>query len=83
LGQIRYCYERQLSASPDLYGKVAVKFVIGAAGEVTSQQIGSSTLKNAMVEGCILRRVARWKFPNPKGGTSVIVTYPFLFKSLN
>lgn len=83
LGHIRYCYERQLSAQPDLYGKVQIKFTIGAAGEVTSQQIGSSTLKNAMVEGCILRRVARWKFPNPKGGTSVIVTYPFLFKSLN
>ncbi|MEQ1877425.1 MAG: AgmX/PglI C-terminal domain-containing protein, partial [Bdellovibrionia bacterium] len=83
LGQIRYCYERQLSAQPDMYGKVQVKFVIGAAGDVTSQQIGSTTLKNAMVEGCILRRVARWKFPNPKGGTSVIVTYPFLFKSLN
>jgi outer membrane biosynthesis protein TonB len=83
LGQIRYCYERQLSASPDLYGKVAVRFVIGSAGDVTSQQIGATTLNNAMVEGCILRRVARWKFPNPKGGTSVIVTYPFLFKSLN
>ena len=29
LGQIRYCYERQLSANPELYGKVLVKFTIG------------------------------------------------------
>lgn len=81
LGQIRYCYERQLSASPDLYGKVMVRFTIGLDGAVAEQRIGTTTLKNADVEGCILRRVARWKFPNPKGGTSVLVTYPFLFKS--
>jgi len=81
LGQIRYCYERQLSASPDLYGKIQVKFTIGAEGSVQTQAIGNSSLNNAMVEGCILRRVASWQFPKPKGGTQVIVTYPFLFKS--
>lgn len=81
LGQIRYCYERQLSANPELYGKVLVKFTIGAAGAVTAQMIGNTSLNNAMVEGCILRRVAGWQFPQPKGGTNVIVTYPFLFKS--
>lgn len=83
LGQIRYCYERQLSAHPDLYGKILVKFTIDLNGTVAEQRVGSSTLKNADVEGCILRRVARWKFPQPKGGTSVLVTYPFLFKSTN
>jgi TonB family protein len=81
LGQIRYCYERQLSANPDLYGKVLVKFTIGAQGSVVAQTIGTSSLNNAMVEGCILRRVAGWQFPQPKGGTNVLVTYPFLFKS--
>lgn len=83
LGEILYCYERQLSANPDLYGKVAVKFQIGGAGEVDLQRIGDSTLKNATVEGCILQKVARWKFPQPEGGTKVLVTYPFLFKSTN
>ncbi|MGE0764271.1 MAG: AgmX/PglI C-terminal domain-containing protein [Bdellovibrionales bacterium] len=81
LGQIRYCYERQLSANPDLYGKVMVKFTIGATGGVVTQNIGTTSLNNAMVEGCILRRVAGWQFPTPKGGTQVIVSYPFLFKS--
>ncbi len=81
LGQIRYCYERQLSASPELYGKVKVKFTIGAAGSVVAQAIGTTSLNNAMVEGCILRRIAGWQFPTPKGGTQVIVSYPFLFKS--
>lgn len=81
LGQIRYCYERQLSANPDLYGKILVKFTIGAAGSVVAQAIGSTSLNNAMVEGCILRRIAGWQFPTPRGGTNVMVTYPFLFKS--
>lgn len=81
LGQIRYCYERQLSANPDLYGKILVKFTIGSAGSVVAQNIGNTSLNNAMVEGCILRRIAGWQFPTPKGGTKVLVTYPFLFKS--
>ncbi|UXR64048.1 AgmX/PglI C-terminal domain-containing protein [Bdellovibrio bacteriovorus] len=83
LGQILYCYERQLSAKPDLFGKVAVKFTIGPSGKVEQQLIGDTTLKNATVEGCILNRVAAWKFPAPQGGTRVLVTYPFLFKSTN
>ncbi|RME15564.1 MAG: FHA domain-containing protein [Bdellovibrio sp.] len=83
LGQIRYCYERQLSARPDLYGKVLVKFTIGPSGSVVLQKVTLSTLNSSMVEGCILRRIAGWRFPPPKGGTSVLVTYPFLFKSTN
>lgn len=81
LGQIRYCYERQLSANPDLYGKILVKFTIGNTGAVVAQAVGNTSLNNAMVEGCILRRIAGWQFPTPKGGTNVLVTYPFLFKS--
>ena len=83
LGQILYCYERQLSANKDLFGKIAVRFTIGSSGQVEAQNIGDSTLKNATVEGCILNKVAQWKFPAPQGGTKVNVTYPFLFKSTN
>lgn len=83
IGQIKYCYERQLSANPDLYGKIKVQFSIDSDGLVNSQSIGQSTLKSALVEECILRRIATWKFPKPKGGTKVLVSYPFLFKSAN
>jgi hypothetical protein len=83
LGAILYCYERQLTAHPEMEGKVSVKFVIGGNGKVDEQKIGDTTLKNATVEGCILNRVAQWKFPTPRGGTKVVVTYPFLFKSTN
>lgn len=83
LGQILYCYERQLSASPELYGKIAVKFTIAGTGSVETQAINDTTLKNNNVENCILNKIAKWKFPEPRGGTKVLVTYPFLFKSTN
>jgi outer membrane biosynthesis protein TonB len=83
LGQIRYCYERQLASNSDLHGKVMVKFTIGSTGKVVAKRVASTTMKNAIVEGCILRRIATWKFPTPKGGTEVDVSYPFLFKSVN
>jgi hypothetical protein len=83
LGQILYCYERQLSANPDLFGKVAVKFTISSSGAVDQQLVSDTTLKNATVEGCILNKISNWKFPTPQGGTKVVVTYPFLFKSTN
>lgn len=83
LGQIRYCYERQLSSNPDLYGKLLVRFTIDASGGVMDSKIDTSTLKSSLVEGCVLRRMAGWKFPLPKGGTQVRVSYPFLFKALD
>lgn len=83
LGQILYCYERQLSADASLAGKVAVKFTISGTGQVVAQNIGASDLNSKPVEGCILNKVSKWKFPEPKGGTKVVVTYPFLFKSTN
>ncbi len=83
LGQILYCYERQLSANKDLFGKVSVKFTISGNGKVETQTISDTSLKNTTVEGCMLNKIASWKFPAPRGGTKVIVTYPFLFKSTN
>ena len=81
IGSIRYCYERQLSAHPNLYGKIKVQFVIDSRGGIITQKIKSTTMNNPMVEGCILRKVKKWVFPQPKGGTEVAVSYPFYFKS--
>lgn len=83
IGHILACYERQLSSRKDLGGKVSVKFTISGLGSVETQNITESTMRDATVEGCILNRVAKWTFPAPNGGTKVIVTYPFLFKSTN
>lgn len=83
LGPILFCYERQLSANPQLYGKVAVRFSIKGDGYVESSEISETTLKSKSVESCLLSQVNKWKFPKPQGGTKVVVTYPFMFKSVN
>lgn len=81
LGAVRYCYERQLTANPGLFGKIKVEFVISGQGKVITQKVQSTTMNNKMVEGCILRKIKRWAFPIPNGGTEVAVSYPFFFKS--
>jgi len=78
--QIRYCYERELTRSPGLYGKIMVKFIIAATGRVSNSSIAQTTMKNAAVESCIAGKVRGWRFPRPKGGGIVIVTYPFIFR---
>jgi hypothetical protein len=86
VSEIRYCYESAMMKNPNIQGKLIVDFVIqgkGAnAGIVRSSRINNSTLNDLSVDQCILSHLAKWKFPKPKGGVEVAVTYPFLFKSL-
>lgn len=82
-GKILFCYERQLSANPGLFGKVSVKFQIAAGGEVETYNVTETTLSNESVESCLLQLISKWQFPKPKGGVKVLVSYPFVFKSLN
>ncbi|MEC8193138.1 MAG: AgmX/PglI C-terminal domain-containing protein [Myxococcota bacterium] len=80
MNQIRYCYQRELPKNPSLAGKVTVKFVISKTGSVSKASTKTSTLANKAVEGCINSRFMRFKFPEPKGGGIVIVSYPFIFQ---
>ena len=80
MNQIRYCYERELTSHPHLGGKIVVKFVIAKDGTVSKASTKSSTMNNKSVEGCLNSRFERFKFPEPKGGGIVIVSYPFIFQ---
>jgi hypothetical protein len=79
LPQIRYCYQKELNKNPKLFGKLVIKFVIAKDGTVSSASRKSSTLKNPIVEQCVTARFRRMRFPKPKGGGIVIVSYPFIF----
>jgi outer membrane biosynthesis protein TonB len=81
LAQIRFCYEKELNKNPKLFGKIIVKFVIAKNGSVSSATTKASTMKNPIVEQCVNKRFLRMKFPSPKGGGIVIVSYPFVFNS--
>jgi hypothetical protein len=77
--EIKYCYETELNKNPSLAGKVAVAFTIDPAGGVAEANVTETTLNSSSAEACMLSRIRRWKFPEPKGGGVVAVTYPWLF----
>lgn len=81
MNQIRYCYQRELTKNPGLKGKIIIKFTIAADGSVSRASIKTSSMGNSAVETCITGRFKRFKFPQPKGGGVVIVSYPFIFSS--
>ncbi|QRO00985.1 adventurous gliding motility protein GltG [Archangium violaceum] len=80
-GQIRFCYESLLNRYPKLGGKVSIRFTIASEGNVVTSSVAQSTAGNSELEQCVAGRVRTWSFPKPKGGGSVVVTYPFLFKA--
>lgn len=79
--EIKYCYEKELTRDPGLYGKVTVLFVIDGAGRVGDALVQQTTMASEPVESCIVSHVRRWAFPQPQGGGTVQVTYPYVFKS--
>ncbi|MFK7985117.1 MAG: TonB family protein [Sandaracinaceae bacterium] len=81
INEVRFCYEQELNARPDLTGRVSVRFTIGPTGAVQDSSVSSSTLSNARVEQCIAQALRRWRFPAPPGGGVVVVTYPFVLSS--
>ncbi len=80
--EVRYCYESAMIRSPDLEGKLILHFTISSGGLVSSTAVKTSTLPDPRLEDCVIRRLLTWKFPQPKGGIDVPVTYPFVFKTL-
>ncbi|MGE3260356.1 MAG: AgmX/PglI C-terminal domain-containing protein [Bacteriovoracia bacterium] len=83
IGQIKHCYERQLIVDPNIFGKIVAQWTINKDGLVSTTGVKKTTMNNASVENCILGKIKNWEFPKPKGGGQVVVSYPFLFKSLN
>jgi hypothetical protein len=81
LSSLRYCYQRELPANPDLHGKVVIKFVIAKDGSVSQSSVRSSTLDNQPTERCLVEKFGRMRFVKPKGGGIAIVSYPLVFSS--
>lgn len=69
VNEVRFCYERALTASPALAGSVEVAFEVEPSGSAASARVTSTTLSDASVESCITGAVGRWTFPAPRGGT--------------
>lgn len=82
LSEVRYCYESAMIRMPDLEGKLVTAFTINGGGIVRDADVKSSTLPDPRLDDCILRRLVTWRFPKPRGGVDVAVSYPFIFKTL-
>jgi hypothetical protein len=78
INEVKFCYEQALVTQPKLGGRILVRFMIAANGQVLSSVVESSTLANARVESCTAQAVRRWEFPRPVGGGLVNVSYPFV-----
>lgn len=78
---IQFCYQRELKRTPNLKGKVVVRFVITPQGTVESVAILSSTLGNSAVENCLAQRIKRWDdfgaIDPAKGNTTFRQVYTF------
>ncbi|MCC6277115.1 MAG: AgmX/PglI C-terminal domain-containing protein [Oligoflexia bacterium] len=81
LSQVRACYEQGLKRNGGLAGQVTMAFEIGGQGQVNFADVKRSSLGDPEVENCIGQRMKDWKFPQPRGGVNVKVTYPFVLRS--
>jgi len=79
--EVKYCYEQELRKNPNLYGKIAVSFTVEGTGDVSEATVNETTMNNSNVETCLTVHIQRWKFPEPRGGAQVFVTYPWVFKA--
>lgn len=80
LAKIRWCYERELAKSPNIFGRIKVKFTITKSGSVRNSNVIRTTMGNSTVEKCVAKAIKKIRFPKPKGGGIVVVNYPFVFK---
>lgn len=80
LAKIRWCYEKELAKNDNIGGRIVINFTITGTGSVSTSKVHRTTMGNNNVEDCIASTVRQIRFPSPKGGGIVVVTYPFVFK---
>lgn len=80
LSQVRACYEEGLKRKADMIGQVTMNFEINGTGGMNFSRVQRSSLGDKNVEDCISKRMMHWKFPAPKGGVNVKVSYPFMLR---
>lgn len=80
LSQVRACYEDGLKRNQALIGQVTMNFEINGGGNLNFSRVQRSSLNDRPVEDCISTKMMNWKFPQPRGGVNVKVSYPFMLR---
>ncbi len=79
--EIRSCYEHELQAAPDLYGKVVLEWDITEGGRVARAIVSNNGIGNSKIGECLVAHLRSWKFPDPPANQIGRVVYPFIFSS--
>ena len=77
-GELRACYERELSKNKNLNGNLIVTLEVTPQGAADKVTIKESEL-NMVVDDCVSNSIKRWHFPAPEDGGTTQIEYPFLF----
>jgi TonB family protein len=75
---IKYAYNRELIANPNLSGNMLVSFVILTDGSVEAVEVRQSTLNWPPLDDAVKKRMQHWKFARGTGAP-VRVVFPFVF----
>ncbi|HEY1100833.1 MAG TPA: AgmX/PglI C-terminal domain-containing protein [Myxococcota bacterium] len=82
VGEIQYCYEKQLRQNTGLAGRVVLEWVVTPTGSVSVVKVTTSSLSSTEATNCMMDKVKKWKFPKPRGNGGVTVVYPFVFNTI-
>ena len=84
---IKECYELGLAQDPTLAGTIVVEFRITGEPEIGGfvEQVSidgeRSSLRDELVNECVRETMYATEFNAPDEGASVVVRYPFTFRS--
>jgi TonB family protein len=79
--EIEQCYQARLAERPKLQGKVVLRWVVEADGQVRDVSVAdATTLQDHVLLECMKARVAGWRFSARVDGGSTVITYPWVFQ---
>jgi hypothetical protein len=81
LPQVRACFEAGLAHTPELGGRVLLRFAIQRDGKAGDIEVVEDELPDPSVASCIVAALPTWQFPRPRDGQPVVISYPFAFSS--
>lgn len=80
--KMRMCYRDNQKSLKGAQGKVFYEFEVNDKGELLKAEFypKKSTLKNDVLNNCILEKAKTWTYPAAPAGKTVKVLFPFTFK---
>jgi TonB family protein len=80
--EVRSCHDSATRRSGRIEGRLEISFVIDPNGAVSQAKSLSNSSGDPTLGTCIIGRLKTWSFPRPRGGVSVSVSYPFVFRTI-